>query len=545
MNNVIFVAGLAVFFGSAGGRLFQKLRIPQVVGYIIVGLLIGKSFLHVFAGDVVQSMTPLVNFTLGIIGCIIGGELRGETFRKYGKSIYAVLLGEGLFAFFAVTLAVTVLTGKLYLGLLLGAIASATDPASTVSVFWENKSKGPLTRTVTSVVALDDALALLIYGFASVFSKAMILGQSFSFKTGVGLPLLEIGECLVLGAVCALVVLAALRFVKDDASAVPILLGVIGLAVGTAVWLELDLILASMAMGVTLTNLNHHRIEGLLRMVKDMTAPLYILFFVAIGAQLDIQIFLKASMIAIVILYVLARSFGKILGAGLGAWVTKAKPTVVRYTGICLFTQGGVAMGLALSLMHNLSLLGGDAQQTGLLIINVVAATTFIVQMLGPPLVKLGVHKADEAFRDVTREDIIAELKVSDVLNPSYTAIEEGTRLRDIIRVVQEKETYNLPVVDAQGCLVGQISIDELKDAILEEDLKDFVLAEDIAVPVPITAAADQPLVEVYGPFIKRDLDFIPVVERRGSRRLVGIMERQTVNETIDRRLLDRRYSLE
>ena len=132
--NALFLVGLVVFLGIMSGKVFQSLRIPQVVGYILFGVIVGKSSLHIFEGPVVDSLMIVVSFTLGIIGFIIGGELKTDVFRKYGRSIYAILLGEGLLAFFFVATAVTLITQKLYLGLIFGAIASATDPASTINV---------------------------------------------------------------------------------------------------------------------------------------------------------------------------------------------------------------------------------------------------------------------------------------------------------------------------------------------------------------------------------------------------------------------------
>jgi Kef-type K+ transport system membrane component KefB len=132
--NTLLLIGIAIFLGIISGKIFQKFKIPQVVGYIIVGVVIGKSFLHIFEGNAIEAMTPLVNFTLGIIGCVIGSELKVGVFKKFGRSIYTILFAEGMLAFAAVAILVTLATGKLYLGLLLGAIASATDPASTINV---------------------------------------------------------------------------------------------------------------------------------------------------------------------------------------------------------------------------------------------------------------------------------------------------------------------------------------------------------------------------------------------------------------------------
>ncbi len=538
--NVLFLIGATIFLGTISGKVFQRFKIPQVVGYIILGLLIGKSFLHIFEGEVVQSLQPLVNFTLGIIGCVIGSELKGSVFKKYGSSIYTILFAEGILAFLFVTIFVTLVTKKLYLGLILGSIASATDPASTISVLWEYKAKGPLTRTLTSIIALDDGLALIIYGLVSVFSKAMILKQDFSWWEGLGVPIFEIFECLALGMISALFVIKVSKHIKEESLLISFILGVICAGVGLSMYLHLDLILSSMAFGATMANILPKVSEKIFGTIKEMTTSLYILFFVAIGAQLDIYTFLNITLLGVIVVYLAARSFGKIFGAMLGGVVAKAKKEVTRYTGFCLFTQGGVAMGLALSISHNLSQTGAEGQQVGILIINVVAATTFVVQLIGPPLVKYGITKADEIGRNVTKEDIIESMKVSDVMNKKFVSVQQNTNLHDIIEIVKKEDSFNYPVVDKEFKLRGVITMKELKGALFENDLENFILAGDIAVPTHFILFPNEPLGKAFENFNNRTLEFLPVVANDDSDRVVGILEHRNLVDEIDKRMLSR-----
>ncbi|UCC95902.1 MAG: cation:proton antiporter, partial [Candidatus Omnitrophota bacterium] len=160
--NFLFLLGLALFGGTIGGRLFQKMRIPQVVGYIAIGIVIGESGLKLIGHDIIQTLQPFNYFALGLIGFMIGGELKKEIIVKYGKQFINILLSEGLAAFLAVSFFVGIVGTFLFgdwrfswaLGLLLGAIASATAPAATTQVLREYKTRGPLTRTVLGIVAL-------------------------------------------------------------------------------------------------------------------------------------------------------------------------------------------------------------------------------------------------------------------------------------------------------------------------------------------------------------------------------------------------------
>ncbi len=543
--NALFLVGLVVFLGTISGKVFQKLHIPQVVGYILLGLIVGKSSLHIFEGPIVDSLMQVVSFTLGIIGFIIGGELKADVFKRYGRSIYAILLGEGLFAFLFVAVAITLITHKLYLGLIFGAIASATDPASTINVLWEYRSKGPLTTTLSSIVALDDGLALLIYGFAVVFSKALITKASFSFLSSVAGPLWEIAQCLLVGVVAGVIVSKTIVRIREKDLAVAFILGVIAVVAGVALWFELDLILCCMSLGATIANLIPNKSEKLFASIKEMSVALYILFFVVIGAQLDISIFLKSSLLLLVIGYLLARGLGKVLGATFGGMIAHARPEVVRYTGLGLFTQGGVAMGLALSVAHGISTISPEGQEASILIMNVVAATTFIVQLFGPSCVKFSILKAHEAYKNVTKEDVIESLKVSDVMQKSFVPIPECAPLAEVIRIIKNEEAHYLPVIDSRNQSIGSVSLNNIKDAILEEELNNLLVAGDIAIFDYWAIAQDRPLRDAIQIFEERYLDYLPVIKAEGTKEVVGILEHQHLAGAINRELLARQGSSE
>ncbi len=204
--NALFLLGLILFAGTMGARVFQKLRIPQVVGYIIAGILLGQSGLNIISKDIIETLVPFNYFALGLIGFMIGGELKSEVFRRYGKQFLAILLAEGLAAFFVVFILVGLLGSLIFgnsiyywaLGLLLGAIASATVPAATTDVLWEYKTRGPLTTTVLGIVALDDGLALILFALASSIAP-VILGAHPSIFLAITRPIYEIGMGIFIG----------------------------------------------------------------------------------------------------------------------------------------------------------------------------------------------------------------------------------------------------------------------------------------------------------------------------------------------------------
>ncbi|MCK4859092.1 MAG: cation:proton antiporter [Candidatus Omnitrophica bacterium] len=543
--NILFLAGIAIFLGTVGAKLFQRFKIPQVVGYIIAGVLIGPSVLKIWSPSTLQTFTPLIQLTLGIIGFMIGSELKIDVFKKYGRSIYTILITEGVLAFAFVAFLVTLITKKLYLGLLLGAIASATAPASTINVLWEYKARGPLTTTLTSIVALDDGLALILYGFASAFAKSMLVKENFSLFHSIGVPLLEIGKSLILGAGVGYGLYKLLNRTKEKERAFLFSLGAIIITLGTAIFLKLDIILPAMILGVTISNLIPAKNGEIFKSIKKFGIPLYVLFFVIAGARLDIGVFSKISILLLAMAYLLGMGFGKVSGAYLGGLLSKAKEKVTKYLGICLFAQAGVALGLAMSVQHSFSLLGPEGENVGFLVMNVVVAGVFVSELIGPPCIRLGLKKADEMWRNVTTDDIIESCKVADVMQKDYSLIKEGFTLNRIMKIVKEGEEYHFPVVDNFGILTGRISLGDLKNTFLEEDLSPLILAKDIAMPADKVICQGQPLKEAFEIFNRRELNCLMVVESEKSRKVVGILEYYPLVKLIDKRLLERKHGLE
>lgn len=541
--NVLLLLGVGIFFGTLGGRIFQRLKIPQVVGYIIVGLLLGQSFLGVLDIQILDLLDPLVSLALAIIGFLIGSELKIGLFKKYGKTIYSILLGEGLTTFLVVTILVWLLTKKFYFGIILGALASATAPAATVDVLWEYKARGPLTRTLFSIVALDDALALIMYGFASAFSRSLISKEHTSWLYKIEAPFLEIGLALIIGFFGGYLLSKLLGFIKERERILPFSLGVIILVAGISVFWKVDLILSSMVAGFILANLAPLDSKEIFEEIKRFATPIYVIFFVIVGARLDISLFFKAGIATLAIVYVLARTLGKMAGAYLGALIGKAQDAVRKYLGICLFSQAGVAIGLALSIYHNLSQLSPQAEAIGLVIINVITATTFIVQIIGPPAVKFAIQKAGETWRDITEEDIIATHKVSDYMLSAPPLVRQNTPLYHILETFKNSEIYYICVVDAEDKLQGLISLGDLREVFLEQDIQNsnIIIASDIMKPVVRYLTLSQPLQDAIYLFQRRELDFLPVVESGETMKLAGVMQYHSVMKKIQEELLTRR----
>jgi Kef-type K+ transport system membrane component KefB len=402
---VLLVIGCAVFFGSLGARIFQWLRIPQVVGYIVIGIVIGRSGLGLIDADTVTRLQPLNFFALGVIGFMIGGELHRNVFRKHGSQFLKILLSEGLSAFVAVGLLTGVLTYafthdlriSVSLGLLLGAIASATAPAATVDVLWEYRTRGILTTTVLAIVALDDALGLFLYSFASSIATLLLGTGGGSALASFGRAGYELGGALVLGACVGLVLNVLMRRLTGPDKALTLIVGALALLLGVAIAVDVDVILAAMVLGMTLVNLAPHRSRETFGIMEQFSPPIYALFFVFVGARLTVT-GMPGWMWVLAVTYVAGRTMGKMLGANLGARWGKAPESVRKYLGLCLFSQAGVAIGLSILAGIRFSETALGDQSLGSTIVLIVTATTFLVQIIGPPAVKIAVKKGGEVL---------------------------------------------------------------------------------------------------------------------------------------------------
>ena len=392
--NIVLIFGLILMGGLAVGRLFEKAGIPQVVGFIVLGVILGDSVLSILPASLLDSLSSLTYIALAFIGFIVGSELKYSAFQKYGKQFIAILLSEGLLAMALVTVVITLWTGNLALGILLGALSSATAPAATVDVLWEYNSKGPLTTTILAIVALDDGLALILYGFAFAFAGVLVEGGSLSLHVMLLQPFIEIFGALFLGAIIALILDRILRIFKSGDDILVMNVAAVFLVSGIALYLGFSLILSSMALGLVLTNLHPERNEKCFEKVKAFVPPIYIIFFLFVGARLKIG--LLPAMGILGLLYIVGRTTGKWIGAWLGAWFSGAESAVRKYLGWALFSQAGVAIGLALDIYQHFGRYGTVGESMGHTVLNIIAATTLIVQIIGPPSVKFAIKKAKE-----------------------------------------------------------------------------------------------------------------------------------------------------
>lgn len=547
VTQFVLLLGVILFFGTIGGWLFKKIRIPQVVGYIVSGILIGSSGMNLLEPEVIQSLEPISTVALSLIGFLIGGELKISTIKKYGKQFISILLFE------AITPAIIVgillgtvdfifsrnLPHAIALGLLLGAICSATAPAATTDVLVEYRTKGPLTTTVYGIVAMDDAIALILYTITSSIASPLIGGNPLSFSIQLLSIVKDIFGSIFIGSFFGFLLTLISKFiVNDDDKLLCFGLGSLFLCTGLTQILNLNNILASMSIGFFIVNFAPVKTRSIFSLISKYTPPIYVLFFVLVGGKLNIWI-ITPSLGILAILYILGRTIGKAIGASFGAWLTKAPKTVQKYLPYCLLSQAGVAIGLSIAA-------GNDfADSIGSEILLIITATTFIVQLLGPISVKIGVTKAGEVGLNITIDDIKKNERVTDITwgqekicnYESPSIVNENDRLFTILNKFSHNSNLNYVVKNSNGKMVGIISLEHLKEIMQIGDFAETMLAMDVMDTPIITCKPSTTLPEVYKLFDDYDTDAIPIID--SDEEPLGILERNTVDHYLHKKIIN------
>lgn len=384
--NTLFYLALILFAGLAFGRAVKLAKLPNVTGYLIAGLLIGPYILKIVPADLVKGLEMVSQMALAFIAFSIGSEFKLNYLKKVGTMPIIIAVMEGLAAT-AVVVLVLILTGfNIEIAILLGAIASATAPAATIMVVRQYKAKGPVTETLLSVVALDDAVALIAFGFAIAIVNMMQHPGETSLLLSVAKPVGEILGSLLLGFLLGVLFMVPLRFFKKDSNRLIITTGFVFLGSALATMFGLSPLLLCMAMGAMLVNVSKSG-DSILRLTENVTPPIFLMFFVVSGMELDITVLPQVGVIGV--LYIICRVIGKVAGASLGAIIMKAPDAVKKFIGFSLVPQAGVAIGLSLLAAQMLP-------QYGQTIRAVVLSATFIYELTGPAITKAALRKAGE-----------------------------------------------------------------------------------------------------------------------------------------------------
>lgn len=384
--NMLLALSLALIVGLFFSRIIRLIHLPNVTAYLVGGLLVGPSVLGLLPQDAVASLSVLTDVALGFIAYSIGAEFRLSYLRQIGSKPIVITLFEGLCAVALVDVALIAMGFPLPLCLMLGAIAAATAPAATLMVVRQYKARGPVCSMLLPVVAMDDALCLMAFSISSAIAAAIYSGEALTVQSMLISPLLQIAGSLLLGAGIGLVQALAARFFHSRGNMLSLTIAAVlgGLAL-CEMW-DLSSLLVCMMIGAVMINLSPAS-NKIIEQCDRFTPPLFMLFFVLSGADLNLSVLPTVGLLGVS--YLLFRSLGKWVGAFIGSSLVKAEPNVRKYLGYTLLPQAGVAIGMTQLAMQVIP-------EYGVTVRAVILAGTLVYELVGPVITKVALTKAGE-----------------------------------------------------------------------------------------------------------------------------------------------------
>ncbi|MCF2135884.1 MAG: cation:proton antiporter [Candidatus Thorarchaeota archaeon] len=397
----LLIIGLGIVLAFVGAIVMKRAGVPQILGFMLAGLFLGS--FGILNDEVREAMFPVVDLALGLIGYNIGLEIRKDVFSGKTRQMGTILIFESILTFVVVSFLTNLVLHNILIAIVFGALASATDPASTVMVIWEKNTKGNLTETLMFVLALDDVVAILLANISISF-VALTYSGATTFIEAILSTLLNLGVSSIFGAVFGAVLVFSIDRERERRDLLEFELGLIILLIGCMIWLHLSAILACMVFGFVVGNYVNKQKEPICYTLKIVMSPVVMLFFVIVGGSINFSQAFNITVLVLAFLYVGGRSIAKYVGAYTGARLTKAPELTSKYLGYCLMSQAGIAVGLSLVVENSFG--AGGAAEAGLLILNVVIMTTMILQIIGPIAASEGLRRAGE-FPIICIEDSI------------------------------------------------------------------------------------------------------------------------------------------
>lgn len=411
--NVLLSVSIALLAGLLMTRAFKPFKLPAVTAYLIAGVLIGPFCIGALGIDglgfatleQVSSLSVISEIALGFIAFSIGSEFRMHDLKKIGKQAFVV----GIFQALAATLFVDIALFVVYLMMpnvlsipqviTLGAIATATAPAATLMVVRQYKAKGPLTKLLLPIVALDDAVGLIVFAVSFGIAKGMVNGGTMDLVGIIVNPLVEIVVSLILGAVMGWLLTQIEKLFNSNTNRLNMTIAFVALTAALSsqinmlsihigpVHIGTSSLLVCMMLGTVFCNICPLSEDVMTRSDK-WTSPLLALFFVISGAELELSVFADLAIVGIGVIYIVVRCLGKYLGSMWSAKATKCEPNICKYLGITLFPQAGVALGMCTLAM--------ELGEPGKLIRNITLFAILIYEILGPLMTRWALTKAGD-----------------------------------------------------------------------------------------------------------------------------------------------------
>ncbi len=398
-QHILFTLGVMLLLGYGCGRVAARFGLPEITGFILSGLLVGEAGLGIVPLHMTGSMKVITEVALGLIALVIGSEFSFVKLRRMGREIALIAGLQLVVVFAAVTGTLRLLGLELPYALMLGSIATASSPAVIVAVVQALRAQGPIVDYCYGLIALLDAGAVILFGVCFTIAAGM-LGLTAAGGSSAGMlqvALAEVALSLLAGVVMGLVVHAAVRKRSNPNEVLLLVLGIAFTTTAIAIVTHLSPLLINMMAGAVLINLTprHHR---LFLILEPMTPPIYALFFVLAGCEMQPALLIHPRLLLLGGGYFAARGLGKVLSTWSGAWLARTDASIRNHLGYCMLPEAGVSLGLVLLVQASPQAAGMTPEQLDLttVMVNVVLFSIFLNQFVGPPLAKWAILRGND-----------------------------------------------------------------------------------------------------------------------------------------------------
>lgn len=540
--------GLLLLASLLAGIVADLVRIPKVSAYLLAGMLVGPSVAHWIGEEQLTHLAPLTKLAMALVLLELGYQFPFVQVRSILRHAVWLSAGEILLTFVFVTAAVMACGGSFPLAVLLGALALATAPATTVLVLKESNSEGPLTELAAVLVALNNAFAIL--AFEVLFLVAIYFTGNLDGPVlpEVGRLFYDLGGACVLGAISGLMIsygsglLSRRRWLVMVFAVVILLLGL------CESW-HMPYMLAFLIAGMVVVNTSD-TVPELVSEQEKIAGLLIVMFFAVHGAELDLQAFIAAGLLGIG--YIVARSTGKILGISWAASLRGEPPAIRRYLGSCMLAQAGAAIALASVAAQRWPEMGVHLQAT-------ILGSVVFFEIVGPiclrwsvlqageiPLAQAISHRTETATSQASKmwmrgrdavglkpnkQVDLASMTVNDLLRRNVTGLKQTAHFDEVLTFIRRSHDNTYVVVDDVEHVVGVIRYTQLSDTFFDNSIDILVYAEDLTSPAHVLLRPNQPLSEAVEAFRTTGDDLLPVVANDESEKLLGILRRSDLTD--------------
>ncbi len=383
---IVLYLGIAMTAGLIFNRIVKKFNLPNVTGYLLAGLIAGPYVLNLIPNEAVEQMSIITNVALGFIAFSIGGSFQISNIKAIGGKVLVITFFEACTASLFVTVSLLIFGFPSPVALALGAIAAATAPATTLLVARQYNADGPVTRMLLPVVAMDDAICIILFSVMTSIASVIANGSELSVSQMILDPVREIGLSLILGAAVGAVVSFCAKAFKSRANRIAVIVCSIFLCVSLADKFDLSSLLVCMMNSAVMVNLSKES-DKMLDVCDRWTPPLFLLFFVISGAELNLSVLPQIGLIGVI--YLIARTLGKYFGATAGSAIIKADKNIIKYLGFTLIPQAGVAIAMSQLVISVLPEYGEQIRA-------VILSATLVYELTGPLVTKAALTSAGE-----------------------------------------------------------------------------------------------------------------------------------------------------